>query len=355
MSSYNGKKLSIEIYGSSRGEKIGIDIDGLAGFSFGEDELKEFLKRRSPSASSFSTARKETDEPVFLKGVIRGGEKSEITGKIRSEIYNTDVKNNDKQKFYGIPRPSHADIARYLKSGELDFAGGGEFSGRMTAMLCLAGGICKQILKNRYGINIFAYLTRVGKAKGKGYYDGASITEEFKAGEFPAIHGAEKMIDEIEKAKLEKDSVGAEIECVLKGVPAGLGGALFGGLEGKISNLVYAVPAVKAVEFGLGAGFAYENASLVNDGIYFDEKGKIGFYTNFSGGINGGISNGDDIVLRAAFRPAPTIAKPQKTVDLKDKTNIIAMFEGRNDCCVAVRAVPVIEAVAAIAVMDELL
>lgn len=355
MSSYNGKKLSIEIYGSSRGEKIGIDIDGLAGFSFCEDELKEFLKRRSPSASSFSTARKETDEPVFLEGVIRGGEKSEITGKIRSEIYNKDVKNDDKQKFYGIPRPSHADIARYLKSGELDFAGGGEFSGRMTAMICLAGGICKQILKNRYGINIFAYLTRVGKAKGKGYYDGASITEEFKAGEFPAIHGAEKMIDEIEKAKLEKDSVGAEIECVLKGVPAGLGGALFGGLEGKISNLVYAVPAVKAVEFGLGAGFAYENASLVNDGIYFDEKGKIGFYTNFSGGINGGISNGDDIVLRASFRPAPTIAKPQKTVDLKEKTNIIAMFEGRNDCCVAVRAVPVIEAVAAIAVMDELL
>ena len=111
MSSYNGKKMSIEIYGSSRGEKIGIDIDGLAGFSFGEDELKEFLKRRSPSASSFSTARKETDEPVFLKGVIRGGEKSEITGKIRSEIYNTDVKNNDKQKFYGIPRPSHADLS----------------------------------------------------------------------------------------------------------------------------------------------------------------------------------------------------------------------------------------------------
>lgn len=355
MSSYNGKKLSIEIYGSSREEKIGIDIDGLAGFSFGEDVLKDFLKRRSSSASSFSTARRETDEPVFLGGVECGEKESKITGKIRSEIYNRDVKNSDKQKFYGIPRPSHADIARYLKSGELDFAGGGEFSGRMTAMLCVAGGICKQILKNRYGINVFAYLTRVGKAKGKGYYDGATITEEFKAGEFPAIHGAEKMIDEIEKAKLEKDSVGAEIECVLKGVPAGLGGALFGGLEGKISNLVYAVPAVKAVEFGLGAGFACENASLVNDGIYFDEKGKIGFYTNFSGGINGGISNGDDIVLRAAFRPAPTIAKPQKTVDLTEKANIIATFEGRNDCCVAVRAVPVIEAVAAIAVMDELL
>ena len=247
MSSYNGKKLSIEIYGSSRGEKIGIDIDGLTGFSFGEDVLKEFLKRRSPSASSFSTARRETDEPVFLGGVECGEKESKITGKIRSEIYNRDVKNSDKQKFYGIPRPSHADIARYLKSGELDFAGGGEFSGRMTAMLCVAGGICKQILKNRYGVHVFAYLTRVGKAKGKGYYDGASITEEFKAGEFPAIHGAEKMIDEIEKAKLEKDSVGAEIECVLKGVPAGLGGALFGGLEGKISNLVYAVPAVKLI------------------------------------------------------------------------------------------------------------
>ena len=423
MSVFNGKRIKAEIYGASHGEKIGVKISGLDGFSFDENKLKDFLKRRSPSDKVYSTARKERDIPVFSgeitenTGKITGEIASENTGKITSritgvitnemaggvterkigdvterkidgefscEILNEDAAKSDlkkasgknevgpefgketvKSKFYGIPRPSHADYVRYALSGTLDFSGGGEFSGRLTASLCVLGGICKQILEENFGVKTLAYLTRVGNASGEDYYDvcgKTSVADAFgyiggKLGDssFPSISGGKEMLDEIKKAKNDGDSVGATVECVTTGLKVGLGGALFGGLEGKIASVVYSIPAVKAVEFGYGERFASARGSFVNDAMRFDENKNVIFETNRSGGINGGVSNGADIVFRASFRPAPTISKPQKTIDLVNKENVEASFFGRNDVCVAVRAVPVVESAAAIALLDEIL
>ena len=427
MSVFNGKRIKAEIYGASRGEKIGVKISGLDGFSFDENKLKDFLKRRSPSDKVYSTARKERDIPVFsgeitentgkITGEITGEIASENTGEITSritgeitneiaggvterkiggvterkiggefscEILNEDAAKSDlkktseknevcpeygketvKSKFYGIPRPSHADYVRYVLSGTLDFSGGGEFSGRLTAPLCVLGGICKQILEENFGVKTLAYLTRIGNASGEDYFDvcgKTSVADAFgyidsKLGDssFPSISDGKEMLDEIKKTKNDGDSVGATVECVTTGLKVGLGGALFGGLEGKIASVVYAIPAVKAVEFGYGERFASARGSFANDAMRFDENKNVIFETNRSGGINGGVSNGADIVFRASFRPAPTISKPQKTIDLVNKENVEASFVGRNDVCVAVRAVPVVESAAAIALLDEIL
>lgn len=407
MSVFNGKRIKAEIYGASRGEKIGVKISGLDGFSFDENKLEDFLKRRSPSDKVYSTARKERDIPVFSgeitenTGKITGEFTDEITGEITNEIaggfterkiggefsceiFNEDAVKSDlkkaseknevgpefgketvKSKFYGIPRPSHADYVRYVLSGTLEFSGGGEFSGRLTAPLCVLGGICKQILEENFGVKTLAYLTRVGNASGEDYYDVCGKTNVADAfdyiggklwdSSFPSISNGKEMLDEIKKAKNDGDSVGSTVECVTTGLKVGIGGALFGGLEGKIASVVYAIPAVKAVEFGYGERFASARGSFVNDAMRFDENKNVIFETNRSGGINGGVSNGADIVFRASFRPAPTISKPQKTIDLVNKENVEATFFGRNDVCVAVRAVPVVESAAAIALLDEIL
>ena len=362
MSVFNGKRIKAGIYGASRGEKIGVKISGLDGFSFDENKLKDFLKRRSPSDKVYSTARKERDIPVF-SGEITGeitientgeitsritGEitneitneiTSRITGKITNEIaggvterkiggefsceiFNEDAEKSDlkkasgknevgpeygketvKSKFFGIPRPSHADYVRYALSGTLDFSGG------LTAPLCVLGGICKQILEENFGVKTLAYLTRVGNASGEDYYDvcgKTNVADAFgyiggKLGDssFPSISDGKEMLDEIKKAKNDGDSVGATVECVTTGLKVGIGGALFGGLEGKIASVVYAIPAVKAVEFGYGERFASARGSFVNDAMRFDENKNVIFETNRSGGINGGVSNGADIVFRA--------------------------------------------------------
>ena len=416
MSVFNGKRIKAEIYGASRGEKIGVKISGFDGFSFDEEKLKEFLKRRSPSAEVYSTARKERDIPVFsgeisseiacdtMSKIVGGVTERKIGGEFVCEIFNEDAaksgsertnennevgsevgkkvgnevgskadketgkgtdKETDKAIFYGIPRPSHVDYVRYALSGTLDFSGGGEFSGRLTAPFCVLGGICKQILEERFGVKTVAYLTRVGNVSGDDYYDVCGKTnianafgyigEKLKNSNFPSVSYGEQMLKEIKNAKNDGDSVGATVECVTTGLKIGLGGALFGGLEGKIASVVYAIPAVKAVEFGYGERFSSARGSFANDAMRFDENGNVIFESNRSGGINGGVSNGADIVFRASFRPAPTISKPQKTVDLINKKNIEASFFGRNDVCVAVRAIPVVESAAAIALLDEIL
>lgn len=428
MSVFNGKRIKAEIYGASRGEKIGVKICGLDGFSFDEEKLKEFLKRRSPSAEVYSTARKERDIPVFSgeisseiacdtmskivggitnaaaskveSKIVGGVTERKIGGEFVCEIFNEDAaksgsewtnennevgsevgkkvgnevgskadkgtdKETDKANFYGIPRPSHADYVRYALSGTLDFSGGGEFSGRLTAPFCVLGGICKQILEENFGVKTVAYLTRVGNASGDDYYDVCEKTnianafgyigEKLQNSNFPSVSANEQMLKEIKNAKNDGDSVGATVECVTTGLKIGLGGALFGGLEGKIASVVYAIPAVKAVEFGYGERFASARGSFANDAMRFDENGNVIFESNRSGGINGGVSNGADIVFRASFRPAPTISKPQKTVDLINKKNIETSFFGRNDVCVAVRAIPVVESATAIALLDEIL
>lgn len=350
MSVFNGRKLRIEIYGESHAEKIGVSVKGLNGITFDEKALTEFTARRKAALSVYSTSRKEPDVPVFT-GVKNG----KIVGDFTAEIFNVDRISKDYSALYGKPRPSHADYAWHIKDGALDFSGGGRFSARLTAPLCVVGGILKQYLRTR-GVEIESYVSSVGKVAARSYKDGAVSVKEIRSlreGGFPSLDKKEEITEEILAAKSAGDSVGGTVECVIFGLK-GAGDNLFGGLEGKISNLVFAVPAVKGVEFGDGFDLAAMRGSLANDGLYIKD-GKVKFYNNRAGGINGGIANGEPITFRAAFRPTPSISLPQKTVDLVKGENTEIIINGRHDACVVPRALPVIESVAAIAVADEIL
>lgn len=351
MAIFNGDKLKIEIYGESHADKIGVSVSGMPKFTFNADELNGFLSRRKASGQVFSTARKEDDIPVFS-----GVDGTTVDGKFSADIFNKNVRSSDYGELYGKPRPSHADYAAFLKDGTLDYRGGGRFSGRLTAPLCVAGGIVKQYLKS-LGIEVLAYVQSVGKIKGKSYLDGEVAKNEILSAQqsaFPSLSNAGEMLEEIAAAKSDLDSVGGVIECLVFGLKGGVGDNLFGGLEGKISSLIYAVPAVKGVEFGAGFKLTEMRGSAANDQMEYD-GGKVKFLTNNSGGINGGISNGNVISMRVALKPTPSIAKKQKTVDLVNKKSVEIEIKGRHDACIVPRAVPCVESAAAIAILDELL
>ncbi len=349
MSYFNGRKLKIEIFGESHSKEIGVKCKGFPKFSVDKDKLCQFLNRRKATKSAFSTPRIEKDAPEFIGKVNNG--------KFKAIIKNQNVKSGDYKELYGIPRPSHADYASYLKDGTLDFTGGGRFSARLTAPLCIAGGIAKQYLES-LGIKVCAYLKSVGNIQGKSYktesVSVAEIEENTEAGKFPALSNQQLMLEEIERAKESGDSIGGVIECIVFNMKKGIGDNLFSGLEGKISSLVYAIPAVKGVEFGKGFDISKELGSNANDNLKIID-GKVRTVTNNSGGINGGISNGEQITLSVAFRPTPSISKEQDSVDLVNNKNVKINVKGRHDSCVAVRAVPCVESAVAIALLDEIL
>lgn len=349
MSTWKGKKIEVEIFGASHNEEIGVIMKNFPTETFDIIALKNFLKRRKPTYSPTFTSRNESDTPIFLEGVSNN---NIIGSTVKCVIKNEDAKKSDYDNLYAKPRPSHADLAAYYKDGRLDFSGGGEFSGRMTAPLSIAGGIAKQFLEKR-GVTVCAYLSRVGTVKGKSYKDGLPEKTEY-VGDFPALSNEKEMLLEIENAKKEGDSVGGIVECVISGFKKGVGGELFDGLEGKIANLIYAIPGVKGVEFGYGFSFAELKGSAANDQISVD-NGKIFTTTNKSGGINGGVSNGMPITFSVAFRPTPSIAKKQSTVDLQTLSPCEIEIAGRHDACIAVRAVPVVEAAAALALLDTII
>ena len=352
MSTYNGEKLNIRIYGTSHAEKIGAIVTGFPQLKINYESLRDIMKRRSPSNSVFSTKRSEPDEPIFEKGLDNGV----IDGDFEVAIYNKDVKSSDYSSLYAKPRPSHADYVRYLKNGEKDYRGGGEFSARLTAPLCVVGALAKQYLLENYGVEVLAYLSQVGSVSGFSYKEGmpnkAQITASYK--EFPALSNSDDMLKEISDASSKGDSVGGIVECIVYGLKEPIGDSLFEGLEGKISSLAYAIPAVKGVEFGLGFDLSTMRGSTANDPLRV-EKGQVSIISNNAGGINGGISNGNPITLRVGFRPTPSISIPQDTVDLENMENVQIKIEGRHDSCVAVRAVPVVECVVAIAILDAIL
>ena len=338
MSVYYGKKLKINVSGKSHGEKITAAIKGLKGFAFDEKEVEDMLLRRSPNGKAGATERIEKDEPHYVKGVKNG----RIMGDVKIEFYNTDVKSEDYKDFTGIPRPSHADIGRYFKDGEVDFTGGGEYSGRVTVAFCAVGAICKSVLEKYYGVKISAYTSSVGDKFIKSYND-------------PEKRGVSQAeIDEYVTAiKKSGDSVGGRIECVIKNCPKGLGGSLFDGLESKISSLCYAIPAVKGVEFGKGFALCSLRGSEANDEMRYDNENVV-FVSNNDGGIYGGISAGE-ITFAVAVKPTPSIAKKQNSVNLLTGENAEKSVNGRHDACVALRAAPLIEAAAAIAIADEVI
>lgn len=348
MAKFIGKRFNIEVYGESHSDKIGIKCEGFPKIKVDEKQLYAFMQRRKPKGDLF-TSRKEKDE-LFFSGLEDGY----TTENFRIEIKNGDVKKSDYENLKGKPRPSHADYAWFLKDGVTDFSGGGRFSGRLTAPVCALGGIVKNYLQNM-GIEIYSFVASIGNVKGKSYKDGVEkqdIVKATEAGGF-ALSKANEMQEELARAREQGDSLGGRVECVVYNLHGGVGDNLFEGLEGKLASLIYSIPGVKGVEFGLGFDFCDKNGSHANDGLYYDD-GKVKLISNNSGGINGGISNGEPINIGIAFRPTPSIAKEQFTVDLISKENVKIKIDGRHDACICVRALPVVESVVAIALLDEL-
>lgn len=356
MSSEYGKSLKISVFGQSHGKAIGVNINGLpSGEEIDLEKLYDFMARRAPGKSEFATKRSEADLPVFLSGVENG---KTCGFPICAIIENKDTRSTDYAGLSRTPRPSHADYTALLRYGEsVDLRGGGHFSGRLTAPLCIAGGIAKQILE-RHGIYIGAHLASVGKEKDEKFplYPSKELFEDLAKKELPAINDecGKKMAEEIRHAAINADSVGATIECAITGFPEGIGSPMFDGIENRIAQAIFGIPAVKGIEFGAGFGSAEMLGSENNDPFTIKD-GKIVTETNNCGGILGGISNGMPIVFTAAFKPTPSIGKEQRTVDVKTMENTTVTVKGRHDPCVAVRAVPVVEAVAATVIFDMLL
>lgn len=326
MSVYCGKNLKIEIFGSSHDEALGVSISGLPkGLEVDPDALQQFLGRRSPGNDPLCSKRCESDEPVFTDGVSDG-----ITdgGVVRAIIQNKDARRSDYVNLRSIPRPGHADLAAWYKYGlDFDMSGGGAFSGRMTAALCVVGGIILREL-SRCGITVKAQAV--------------------------SAHPGHSLRDDAQTAAADGDSVGGIVNCSISGLTPGLGGELFDGIDGHIAELIFAIPGVKGIEFGAGFSAAGLLGSQNND-QYAMRSGGLEILSNNAGGVLGGITTGMPLEFSVAFKPTPSISKPQKSVDLKLHENVELRISGRHDSCFALRTPPVVESCAAIALYDIML
>ncbi len=362
MSSMYGQNIRISIFGQSHSDAVGVVIDGLpSGFRIDFEELHRFMQRRAPGHNSLSTPRREADMPEFLSGLAGG-----VTcgAPLCAVIRNTDTRSADYDELRDIPRPGHADFTAQLKyNGAQDVAGGGHFSGRLTAPLCIAGGICLQLLRE-LGVEIGAHIASVGSVK-DALFDPVRVDADtlstVKNADFPAIDKVKSalMVKAIEEARLDGDSLGGIIECAAIDVPGGLGDPIFDGMENRIAAIVFAIPAVKGIEFGNGFRSAELRGSENNDSYYFDKysfgtnhTGAVKTRTNNHGGILGGITSGMPVIFRASFKPTPSIPKPQQSVSLSRGVDAALTVRGRHDPCIVPRAVPCVEAAAAIAIYD---
>ena len=356
MSSEFGNILRVSVFGQSHGKAIGVNIDGLpAGEPIDLEELNAFLDRRKPGKSPLSTARKESDTPVFLSGLENG-----VTCgfPLCAVIENSDQHSSDYSELADKPRPSHADYTARVKwGGHADMRGGGHFSGRLTAPLCIAGGIAKQILARR-GIFVGAHLAAVGTENDAPFplHPTAELFDAIAAKPFPVVDdgAGDRMQALILEARQDLDSVGGIIECAAIGLPAGLGDPMFGGVENRLAAALFGIPAVKGVEFGLGFGSSRLRGSENND-PFTVENGTVVTASNRAGGILGGITTGMPVTLRTAIKPTPSISRSQQTVRLSAMENAELVIRGRHDPCIAHRAVPVVEAVTATVLLDLLL
>ena len=366
---YTGDKLKIGIYGESHSESIGVRLEGLDYDKLDTAALAVFMKRRAPGQNDWSTPRKEADEVIVDTLQI---------GLFTAHILNTNTKPHDYSNLLRTPRPGHADFTARLKYGQsFTSSGGGAFSGRLTAPLCAAGFLAKSYLAEK-GIKINAHIKSIAGVKDESYnFDNRADEKAFlekladvPQKEFPVVDDAKGnlMKEAIAKARANNDSVGGTIEVVIQGIPGGIGGPIFEGIEARIAALCFAVPACKGVEFGNGFGAAELTGATNNDSFIFAApstpstgSGTAGttveLKTNRCGGILGGISVGGTvapIVFDVAVKPTPTISKEQATVDLETKENTTISVGGRHDPCIVPRAVPVYEAVAALALADFL-
>lgn len=351
MSSMTGNKVKISVFGQSHSECIGVVIDGLpAGKKLDTEKIMQFMNRRAPGRNSFSTARQEPDFPEIVSGVVNG-----VTcgAPLCAVIHNKNPHSSDYNNIIDTPRPSHADFSGYMKyNGFNDVSGGGHFSGRLTAPLVFAGAVCSQYLYDM-GIAVQSHILKIKDISDEKFNPVSSENYNIALKDFPVINGeaGEKMKEKIENARMNGDSVGGIVECMITGVKAGVGDPMFDGIENLLAKNIFGIPAVKGIEFGNG----FEASSLTgseNNDAFCIENGEIKTATNRNGGINGGITNGMPIIFNTAFKPTPSIFKEQNSVSLAEKCEKKLQIKGRHDPCIVQRAVPVVEAVAAFTILD---
>ena len=348
MSSSLGNKVKVQLFGQSHSHGLGVVIDGLpAGEKVNLDRVDEFLQRRRGGMNSYSTKRAEPDVPEILSGLVNG---KTCGAPLCAVFKNTDARSSDYDQLRDVPRPSHADYTAFVKhSGHNDAGGGGHFSGRLTLPLCFAGAVCLQLLERR-SIAIDAHIHSIGDI----------LDEPFGSlpvgPGFPTVSrsAGNKMIGVIEAAAAEGDSVGGIVECGVWGLPAGLGEPIFDNMESRLAYGLFAIPAVKGVEFGAGFGAAKMKGSHYNDPFRMD-NGAVTTKTNNSGGILGGISNGMPIIFKTAFKPTPSISIRQESVNLVTGDEVTLDIKGRHDPCIVPRAVPCVIAATAIIIFDIVL
>lgn len=365
MSSVWGEHFKISVFGESHGPCIGVVVDGLpAGIQLNLEKINHEMARRRPGQDIYSTQRKESDRVEIVSGFFNGY----TTGApLCGIIKNSDKRSVDYDDIKNIMRPGHADYTGFIRyKGFNDYRGGGHFSGRLTAPVVFAGAIAAQYLEQK-GITIGTHLLRIGQVQDEPV-DAVNISAEqlmnFRNMRFPVFSDetAEKMKEEINNARMDCDSVGGILETVILNLPAGLGSPMFKSVESRIAAFVFSIPAVKGMEFGSGFNLASMRGSEANDEFYIAKEGSGSSErkiprtrTNHSGGINGGITNGMPILFRTCIKPTSTISKPQHTFNINTMEETEHVFKGRHDPCIAVRAVPVIDAASALVVMDLLM
>ncbi|KEI13217.1 chorismate synthase [Clostridium novyi B str. ATCC 27606] len=353
MSGVWGSKIKYSIFGESHGKSIGITIDGLPpGIELDLNKLSREMRRRAPGKSKLSTTRVERDDFEILSGYFN----NKTTGTpLCAIIQNLDKHSKDYEKTKDLMRPGHADFTGYIKYyGFNDYRGGGHFSGRLTAPIVFAGAIAKQILRKN-NIVIGSHIKSIGNIEEE--YFKVSIKEELleklSSKSFATIDHkkGKEMQDAILQVRNNMDSIGGIIECAVLNLPPGLGNPFFGSVESVLSSLLFSIPAVKGVEFGAGFSISKMKGSEANDEFYIEDE-KVKTYTNNNGGILGGITNGMPLIFRAAFKPTPSIAKEQRTVNILNKENTTIKIQGRHDPCIVQRAIPVVEAITAMGILE---
>ncbi len=350
-----GKEVKITVSGASHSEKIEVKIEGLpAGESIDIGKVNAFLKRRQGGNAVYTTARKEKDEPVITSGIKEQDGNAVLTGEtLTAHFVNENARSGDYKKMRTVPRPSHADYVAYVKyGGELNMAGGGFFSGRMTLPMCFAGAVCMQILKKR-GIQIRAHILSVGDVDDEKFDPVSDEMEDYAAHTLPVLSAkaGDQMTALMESVSRDGDSVGGKIECKVTGIPAGVGDPIYDSVESALSYGMFGIPAIKGIEFGEGFGVCRNRGSVSNDGFCIKD-GKVSCITNNSGGIQGGITNGMPLIFSVAVKPTPSIYKKQRSVDLETMQECELQIEGRHDSCIVPRVVPCVEAMTALVLAD---
>ena len=354
MSNSLGERYRVQIFGQSHSPAIGCMIEGLpAGIVPDMDFIRAFMARRAPGGA-LSTARKETDEPQIIAGLNDRGET--CGAPLCAVIRNADARSQDYDLLRDIPRPGHADYAAWAKfGGHNDIRGGGQFSGRLTAPLCFAGGLALRLLAEK-GVRVKARVLSVADVEDAPVDLARPPIDQIAGETLPVIDptAGARMAEAIEAARSDGDSVGGVIECFADGLPAGLGEPMFGGVENRLAQALFGIPAVRGVEFGLGFAAAKLRGSAHNDAFRMQD-GAVVTETNRHGGVLGGITSGMPLVFRAAFKPTPSIARKQDSVSLSRQSNAALSIGGRHDPCVVPRVVPVVEAAAACVLYDLML